>query len=303
MRLSSFRQGTALHAGALLEDGMTVDLTAWAASEPGLPATVLGWVERGRAGGAQLRELLDEKEARRHAVRVEEQALVAPLPSLPRNVICVGANYTEHIEESERVVGTLDLPDAPVYFTKDVRSICGPFDDIVADPALTTQLDWEVELAVVIGEPGRHIAAERALDHVWGYTILNDVSARDVQLSRNQWWKGKSLQASSPLGPYLVTADEIPDPQALDLWCWIDGSQKQHGSTAQMIHRVAEIIADLSTTLTLLPGDVISTGTPSGVGLARQPQEWLSAGRTVEAEIAGLGRQTNHIVHREAVHG
>ncbi|MFF5988384.1 fumarylacetoacetate hydrolase family protein [Prauserella flavalba] len=282
-----------------------VDLSAMAKANPGLPDTVLGWIERGLPGRERLRRLLADGAAERYRIEVIDGAeLVAPIPRLPRNVICVGANYVEHIDESERVVGALALPDAPVYFTKDVRSICGPDDDIVVDPAVTTQLDWEVELAVVIGTEGRDISPERALDHVWGYAILNDISARDVQLSRNQWWKGKSVESSSPFGPYIVTSDEVGDPQDLDLWCWVDGVEKQHGSTKQMIHSVAAIIADLSSTLTLLPGDVISTGTPSGVGLARNPQEWLTAGRLVETEISLLGRQANRVISKkEQAHG
>jgi 2-keto-4-pentenoate hydratase/2-oxohepta-3-ene-1,7-dioic acid hydratase (catechol pathway) len=295
MRLCSFDHQGGLRAGLVLRDGSVADLTAMAGQDDRVSPTVLEWVLRGREGRTVLDGLLEEASTARYALAVPEASLRAPIPTLPRNVICVGANYTDHIDESERVVGALDLPDAPVYFTKDVRSVCGPRDDIPVDAATTTQLDWEVELAVVIGEPGRDIPVARALDYVWGYTILNDVSARDIQLSRNQWWKGKSLEGSSPMGPYLVSADEIGDPQALELSCWVDHEKMQHASTSQMIHSVASIIADLSTTLTLLPGDVISTGTPSGVGLACTPQQWLTPGRVVEAEITGLGRQTNII--------
>jgi 2-keto-4-pentenoate hydratase/2-oxohepta-3-ene-1,7-dioic acid hydratase in catechol pathway len=165
-------------------------------------------------------------------------------------------------------------------------------------------LDWEVELAVVIGSEARNVDPADALTHVWGYTILNDVSARDVQLTGSQWWRGKSLERSSPLGPFIVTADEVPDPQRLELRCWVDGVLKQDGSTGDMVHSVASVIADLSRTLTLLPGDVISTGTPAGVGLARSPQEWLTGGSSLESEITGFGRQHNRVVTKqEAIHG
>lgn len=295
MRLCSFHHEGRLGAGLVLRDGSVADLTAMAGDDERVSPTVLEWVLRGREGTTVLEQLLDEPSTAGYALHVPNSSLRAPIPTLPRNVICVGANYTDHIDESERVVGALELPDAPVYFTKDVRSICGPYDDIRVDETTTAQLDWEVELAVVIGEPGRDIPVDRALEHVWGYTILNDVSARDIQLTRNQWWKGKSLEGSSPMGPYLVSAADVGDPHDLDLTCWVDGEKLQHASTGQMIHSVASIIADLSTTLTLLPGDVISTGTPSGVGLAQSPQQWLTPGRVVEAEITGLGRQTNTI--------
>lgn len=303
MRLCSFDLQGESRAGLALPDGRVADLTAMADHDDRVSPTVLGWVMRGLEGRTVLDHLLHEASTARYAVHVEDASLTAPIPTLPRNVICVGANYTDHIDESERVVGTLDLPDAPVYFTKDVRSICGPCDDIRVGPATTRQLDWEVELAVVIGEPGRDIPVDGALEHVWGYTILNDVSARDIQLTRNQWWKGKSLEGSSPMGPYLVSVEDVGNPQQLDLSCWVDGERMQYASTSQMIHSVAGIIADLSTTLTLLPGDVISTGTPSGVGLARSPQQWLTPGRAVAAEISGLGRQTNTIMKEAHVNG
>jgi 2,4-didehydro-3-deoxy-L-rhamnonate hydrolase len=303
MRLCSFDLQGQSRAGLMLEDGSVADLTAMAGRDDRVSPTVLEWVLRGREGRVLLERLREEEATAQYVRDVPAASLSAPIPTLPRNVICVGANYAEHIDESERVVGALDLPDAPVYFTKDVRSVCGPADDIAVGPATTTQLDWEVELAVVIGEPGRDIAVERALEHVWGYAVLNDVSARDIQLTRNQWWKGKSLERSSPMGPYLVSAEEVGDPQRLELSCWVDGERMQHASTSQMIHSVASIIADLSTTLTLLPGDVISTGTPSGVGLALSPQQWLTPGRSVEAEITGLGRQSNTIIKEEHVDG
>jgi 2-keto-4-pentenoate hydratase/2-oxohepta-3-ene-1,7-dioic acid hydratase in catechol pathway len=265
---------------------------------------VLGWVKRGSKAWPELRDLAAEHHVSELLVPLATTELRAPIPVLPRNVICVGANYAEHVDESERVVGPLDLPESPVYFTKDVRSICGPADAIVVDPGATSQLDWEVELAVVIGSAARNDARADALAQVWGYAVLNDVSARDVQLTGSQWWRGKSLERSSPLGPFLVTADEVPDPQCLELRCWVDGVLKQQGSTADMVHSVASVIADLSRTLTLLPGDVISTGTPAGVGLARTPQEWLIDGNSLESEIAGLGRQRNSVVNmQEATHG
>lgn len=297
MRLCSFLSGGLPHVGVVGVDDAVVDATVLVDDlGEDLPRTMAGWVELG-AGGIELLSRICARSGSDHvAGRVGELTLLSPLGRLTRNVICVGVNYREHIEESERAVGDIDVPDAPVYFTKDVRSICGPFADIAYDDRVSTQLDWEVELAVVIGRSGRDIAPAQALDHVFGYAVLNDVSARDVQLSRNQWWKGKSIEASSPFGPFIVTSDEIPDPQVLELRCWVDGDEKQRSTTALMIHDVAALIADLSRTLTLEPGDVISTGTPAGVGLASTPQQWLRPGSVLESEITGLGRQRNRVI-------
>lgn len=291
MRLCSYATPDGPRPAAVVDDERVVDLPELA-GHASATWSLVDWV---RAGAEALPALLREH-AGRAARPLDEVTLTSPLGRPPRNPICVGANYREHIDESEAVVGALELPSRPVYFTKDVRSICGPFDDIVLDEGLTAQLDWEVELAVVIGVPGRAIPEASALDHVFGYTILNDVSARDLQLSGNQWWKGKSLEQTSPLGPFVVTADEVPDPRQLELRCWVDGVLKQESSTKFMIHDVAAIIADLSRFLTLEPGDVISTGTPAGVGLARDPQEWLTPGALLETEISGLGRQANRVV-------
>lgn len=297
MRLCSFPTDGGLHAGAVLDDDMVVDLTALAGVHSGrLPHTLLDWVRLGDEAAERLTDLCAGAGRAHIAGPLAELRLTQPLGRLPRNVICVGANYREHIEESEEAVGPLDLPDEPVYFTKDVRSICGPYDDITTSEKVTAQLDWEVELAVVIGRPGRNIDPSEALDHIFGYAVLNDVSARDVQLSRNQWWKGKSLEGSSPFGPYLVTRDEVPDPHNLELRCWVDGVEKQHSNTKLMIHDIAALISDLSRTLTLEPCDVISTGTPAGVGLGSKPPLWLRPGSVLESEITGLGRQRNRIV-------
>ncbi|MGW5106164.1 fumarylacetoacetate hydrolase family protein [Nocardia sp. NPDC004123] len=297
MRLCSFVVDGQSHVGVVGVDGSVVDATRLVEDlAESLPRTMAGWIDLGSAGITRLRGLV-ERFGSCHAVgTVDDLKLVAPMGRLRRNVICVGVNYCEHIEESQRAVGDIDVPDAPVFFTKDVRSICGPFDDIGYDERVSAQLDWEVELAVVIGESGRYIDPADALDHVFGYAVLNDVSARDVQLSRNQWWKGKSIENSSPLGPFVVTRDEVPDPQNLELMCWVDGVEKQRSHTRLMIHDVAALISDLSRSLTLEPGDVISTGTPAGVGLARTPPEWLRPGSVLESEITGLGRQHNRIV-------
>ena len=213
--------------------------------------------------------------------------LLAPIPRPAKNVFALGLNYAEHVAESRTAV---PLPTAPIYFTKAVTSVIGPDATCVADPEQTSQLDWEVELGVVIGKGGRKIPEERALDHVFGYTVMIDLSARDLQRGRGgQWFLGKSLDGSCPMGPSIVTADEIVDPQTLDIALRVNGIEKQRSNTQHMIFDVAQIIADLSHYITLEPGDVITTGTPSGVGSARKPPEFLQPGDVVEAEIGSIG--------------
>ena len=222
--------------------------------------------------------------------------LLAPVDP-PRNVFCMGLNYLAHVEESP----ARQVPKEPVWFTKATTSIVGPEEDVVVDPALTSQLEWEVELAVVLRRGGRRIPASRALDHVLGYTVLNDLSARDVQFARGgQWFYGKSLDGLCPVGPVLVTSEEIPDPQDLELWLRVNGQVRQHGFTRDMIFSVAQAIEDLSRGITLLAGDVIATGTPAGMGFGQNPPVFLRHGDVVEAEISRIGVLRNRIVFGDA---
>ena len=223
--------------------------------------------------------------------------LLAPIPRPRKNILCLGLNYADHAAESSAARGReTSMPDHMVVFTKAVTSVTGPTEDIPYDDTVTSQLDWEVELAVVIGEPGRHIPEDRALRHVFGYTVINDLSARDLQFRHKQYFLGKSLDHGCPMGPWIVTPDEIPDPQELDLRCWVNGQLKQLGNTRQQIFSVATTIATLSLGMTLEAGDVIATGTPAGVGFARTPPEFLRPGDLVECEVAGIGRLRNRIV-------
>lgn len=216
-----------------------------------------------------------------------------------RGIFCLGLNYKPHIEEVSLVRGQAPtVPKHPVVFTKAPQAITGAYDPIPYEAGISDRLDWEVELAVVIGKAGRKISVEQALDHIFGYTILNDITLRDVQKSHKQYYLGKSWEAGSPLGPYLVTKDEIPDPQNLDLHCWVNGDLKQSSNTRHHIFPIAETIAILSRTMTLLPGDIISTGTPGGVGFGRTPPEYLRPDDLVVCEVAGIGRQENKVVVR-----
>jgi 2-keto-4-pentenoate hydratase/2-oxohepta-3-ene-1,7-dioic acid hydratase in catechol pathway len=224
--------------------------------------------------------------------------LHAPIPRPLKNVFCLGLNYAAHAKESAAARNKeTKIPDIPVIFSKTPTTVNGPFDDVPVDRGVTSQVDWEVELGVVIGTPGKNIRAADALAHVFGYTVINDVSARDVQIQHGgQGFKGKSLDGSCPMGPMVVTADEFGDPQAKRLMCRVNGVTKQDASTADMIFPVATIIEWLSKGLTLEAGDVIATGTPSGVGMGRTPQEFLQNGDVVETEIEGIGTLRNRVV-------
>jgi len=227
----------------------------------------------------------------------------ASLPELPAasrigacvgsvgKIICVGLNYSDHAAESG-----MDVPTEPVLFMKPSSSICGPFDDVEI-PRGGEKTDWEVELGVVIGKTAKYVAEENALEHVAGYCVVNDVSERAFQLERGgQWDKGKGHDTFAPLGPWLVTADEVEDPQALDMWLEVDGRRFQNGSTRTMIFGVAHLVSYISRFMTLQPGDIISTGTPPGVGLGQKPPLYLRAGQTMRLGIAGLGEQQQRTV-------
>ena len=205
--------------------------------------------------------------------------------------ICIGLNYADHAAESG-----MPVPPEPVVFNKWTSAIVGP-DDIVEIPRGSLKTDWEVELAVVIGQGGRYIDEADALKHVAGYCVMNDISERDFQLNRSGTWdKGKGCDTFGPLGPWLVTADEVPDPQALSLWLEVDGHRYQNGSTATMVYKVPFLISYLSRFMSLQPGDVISTGTPPGVGMGHKPPVFLRAGQTMRLGVQGLGVQTQRVV-------
>jgi 2-keto-4-pentenoate hydratase/2-oxohepta-3-ene-1,7-dioic acid hydratase in catechol pathway len=221
--------------------------------------------------------------------------LLPPLDPPRGNVLAIGRNYARHAAEGARVRGGEVEP--PTVFTKAITTIAGPRADIAIDPAVSEQIDWEVELGVVIGRRGVNIPRERALEHVFGYTVVNDISARDIQRGwGGQFFKGKSLDGSCPSGPWVVTRDEVPDPQRLRLRLSVNGAVKQDATTADMIYPVDALVSWLSIGMTLLPGSLIATGTPEGVGFARQPPEFLRPGDVVEAEVEGIGTLGNRVV-------
>ncbi|HGM5578787.1 TPA: fumarylacetoacetate hydrolase family protein [Pseudomonas putida] len=214
----------------------------------------------------------------------------APLSGV-RKFIAIGLNYRDHAEEAG-----MAIPDEPVVFSKAITCICGPNDDIVQPPH-STKLDWEVELGVIIGTEARYVSEAEALNHVAGYAVINDVSERAFQLQSSQWDKGKGCDTFGPIGPWLVTRDEVPDPQALDMWLEVSGVRRQSGNTRTMIFSVAQIVAYLSRYITLQPGDVICTGTPPGVGMGIKPVPvYLNPGDEVHLWIEGLGEQRQRVV-------
>ncbi|MDA0159251.1 fumarylacetoacetate hydrolase family protein [Solirubrobacter ginsenosidimutans] len=228
------------------------------------------------------------------SVRGEAFALgdvqLRPVIPSPRKVICVGLNFRPHVSETAR-----ELPSYPVLFTKFALSLCGPYAAI-ALPRESSQVDWEGEVAVVIGKPGRRIPRADALEHVAGYTLANDVSMRDYQRKSPQWLQGKCWEATTPLGPWLVTADEVPDPSALVLRTTLNGETVQEASLSTLIFDIPTLISTISEAVTLEPGDVILTGTPGGVGMARTPPRYLAPGDVVGVEAEGLGRLENVFV-------
>jgi 2-keto-4-pentenoate hydratase/2-oxohepta-3-ene-1,7-dioic acid hydratase in catechol pathway len=217
--------------------------------------------------------------------------LLAPIPEPKRNVMCVGLNYLKHAEEGARAAGrAVKLPPVPMFFTKATHAVNGPYANIPYDVAVSTQIDWEVELGVVIGKRGKNISAADAFDYVFGYTVVNDISARDLQNGHGgQFFKGKSLDGACPMGPWIVTADEISDPHNLPLRCRVNGVVKQDSNTNDLIFKIPTLIESLSRGMTLEPGDVLATGTPQGVGFARTPPEFLKPGDVVECEVEGIG--------------
>jgi 2,4-diketo-3-deoxy-L-fuconate hydrolase len=231
---------------------------------------------------------------------------IASLPLLPQasrfgaavgqvgKVICVGLNFKDHAAESG-----LALPEQPILFMKATTALCGPNDDVII-PWGSKKTDWEVELGVVIGDVARRVPEERALDYVAGYLVVNDLSEREFQLEHGgQWVKGKSCDTFGPIGPMLVTTDEIPHPQMLSMWLEVNGRRYQNGSTADMIFGVAHLVSYISRYMTLMPGDIISTGTPAGVGLGQRPPTYLEVGDVVELGIDGLGRQRQLMVRAQ----
>ncbi len=286
MKLITYTQQGHVHIGAVQGDGV-VDLTAVAPD-------MLTLIEMGADGLAQATAVLQTAQT---AVPLHTVHLHAPIPTPRRNVMCLGLNYAAHAAESYSARGQATvIPTAPIVFTKATTAVSGPTDPIPYDTAVSTEIDWEAELGVVIGLAGKNIPTAAAMQHVFGYMVINDVSARDLQMRGKQYFKGKSLDGHCPTGPWIVTGDELPDPGNLRVTCRVNGVTKQDGDTSHMIFDIPAIIAYLSRGMTLLPGDIIATGTPQGVGFARTPPEFLQPGDVLESEIEGIGVLRNPVI-------
>ena len=289
MKLVTFVAGGREAVGRVDDDDTTVrDLTAVVGSSS-LLAVIEDW-ER----------LAPRLAAATDLPAVDDPQLRAPIPEPRRDLFAVGKNYREHVAEFGRSgydtpQRSEDLPDKPIVFSKATTSVTGPYDDVEAHAGLTAELDYEAELAVIIGRGGRGIAREQAMDHVWGYTIVDDVTARDVQRDHKQWLLGKSLDTHAPMGPWAVSKDEIDDLGALEVSSTVNGEPRQKAPVADLIFDVPELIRVISAGITLLPGDVIATGTPAGVGIGFDPPRFLRPGDVVECAITGLGALRNTV--------
>jgi 2,4-diketo-3-deoxy-L-fuconate hydrolase len=281
MKLARYGQPGKETPAVLLEDGTRIDVSAFVRD-----------FDEAFFGGDGLRGLADwTKTKGSSAPKVAGDARVGPPLARPSKIICIGLNFKDHAAESK-----MDLPREPILFFKATSSIVGPNDDLVM-PKGGTKTDWEVELAVVIGKRASYVDEAKALEHVAGYALHNDYSERCFQLERGgQWVKGKSCDTFAPIGPFIATTDEVRDPQKLAMWLTVNGVSHQKGTTANMVFGAAALVSYISQFMTLLPGDVISTGTPAGVGLGHKPEPlFLKAGDVVELGIDGLGRQRQSV--------
>jgi 2-keto-4-pentenoate hydratase/2-oxohepta-3-ene-1,7-dioic acid hydratase in catechol pathway len=299
MKFVSFRRNGEPTAGLHLSEGILPLAEAGRlAGEKTDLSSVLAIV-RGGEPALQVCRRLSQGASEGHAalIAVADAPLLAPIPILVRNAFCVGRNYLDHIKEGAATLKTdLKLPEAPQFFTKATHTLVGPGADVRLDPKVTRRLDYEVELAVIIGRGGRDIPEATAFEHIFGYSIANDVTARDLQRRHEQWFKGKSLDSTLPLGPCIVEREEIGDPTTLELSMSINGQQRQRARVAQMIFNIPFIVSNLSAGLTLEPGDVIATGTPSGVGFAMDPPHYLKGGDEMVARIDRIGELRNRVV-------
>jgi 2-keto-4-pentenoate hydratase/2-oxohepta-3-ene-1,7-dioic acid hydratase in catechol pathway len=263
-----------------------------------LPSTMLEFIDIGDLVIPEINALMnncDPNDLLGISFNMDEITILAPIPKPRKNIIGIGLNFTEHVAESARTLDTSnELPQKPIIFSKPPTSVTATNTNILLNPKLTQQLDWEVELAVVIGKKGKYVDKDKALDYVFGYTVINDISARDCRRA-GQWIVSKGQDTFAPMGPILVTKDEISNPHDLNLSLKVNGVEKQNANTKFMLFNINELIEDLSIVFTLEPGDIIATGTPAGVGAGRSPQEWLWDGDVVEATVESIGTIVNTV--------
>ncbi|WP_404478205.1 fumarylacetoacetate hydrolase family protein [Novosphingobium sp. BL-52-GroH] len=305
MRLVTYRANVEAEArlGAIVSVNgldLVLDLETFG-EEMGVPfpATMLEFIDLGPQAVTIATKLIEDADGLfplGTAFPLANVTLLAPIPRPRKNIFGIGLNYTEHVAESAKSLDTSpELPRQPVIFSKPPTSVIAPGEPIRHNAAITQQLDWEVELAAIIGTKAKGVAREDALAYVFGYTVCIDMSARDCRRA-GQWIYSKGQDTFAPMGPVIVTADELPDPQTLDLSLTVNGVTKQSSNTAFMLFKVDELVADISQGITLEPGDIIATGTPAGVGAGMDPQEWVWPGDTIVATVQGIGTLTHPIV-------
>ena len=263
-----------------------------------LPIDMLDLIDMGYEIIEEITEMISETrdiDFEQIGYTFEEVEILAPIQRPRKNIIGIGLNYTEHVAESARTLDTTGkLPQKPIIFSKPPTAVTGTNTEIILNTKLTQQLDYEVELAVVIGKKGKYVTNAEAIDYVFGYTVINDISARDCR-REGQWIVSKGQDTFAPMGPYLVTKDEIPNPHNVNLSLKVNGVEKQNSNTKFLLFNINDLIEDLSTVFTLEPGDIIATGTPAGVGAGRSPQEWMWNGDVVEATVEGIGTIVNTV--------
>ena len=305
MKLVTYRINHTPSRLGFIEEKMIIDAEKLGnvKSSP-LPDNMLDFIDLGIDGinhAVRLINTATKEELLDCSIPLANATLLAPIPKPRKNIFGIGLNYTEHVAESARTLDTSkDLPQEPVIFSKPTTAVTGPDTNIIHNQKLTKQLDYEVELAVIIGKGGKNITKETAMVHVYGYTIINDISARDCRRA-GQWIVSKGQDTFAPMGPVLVTRDEISDPQNLNLKLSVNGVEKQSSNTKFMLFNINDLVHDLSTVFTLDTGDIIATGTPSGVGAGRNPQEFMWPGDVVEATVEGIGTLRNTIVDSDEV--
>jgi 2-keto-4-pentenoate hydratase/2-oxohepta-3-ene-1,7-dioic acid hydratase in catechol pathway len=287
LKLLTFHRDNSLQVGIRTETGV-IDVSQASEGREWLPVTMDAVIRGGAETTKALQELAEQPAA--HWILDEQDLQPGPCVGAPEKIICIGLNYRRHAREAGMAV-----PDVPVLFSKFNNTLAATGEPIPL-PENALKYDYEVELGVVIGKEARYVRVEDALEYVFGYFTVNDMSVRDLQFRTSQWLLGKTLDKFFPTAPYLVTADEVADPQHLGLSCWVNGKLRQNSNTADMIFSVAECISYISQYMTLKPGDVISTGTPEGVVMGMQQKHWLKPGDEVVVEVEGLGKCTNRMV-------
>lgn len=300
MKLITYRINHTAASLGFVEENMVIDLHKLGQIKSTvMPDNMLDFIDLGADGikqAIQLYNTATKEELLNCSLPLGNVTLMAPIPKPRKNIFGIGLNYTEHVAESARTLDTSkELPQQPVIFSKPTSAVTGHETNIIHNRKITQQLDYEVELAVIIGKGGKNIAKENAMEHVYGYTIINDISARDCRRA-GQWIVSKGQDTFAPMGPVLVTKDEIQDPHNLNLSLKLNGQERQNSNTKYMLFNINDLIHDLSTVFTLEAGDIIATGTPAGVGAGMNPQSFMWPGDVVEATVEGIGTLKNYVV-------